>query len=573
MPVKLRKQLTKTAGKPRLIGLPIKNYLTTVGGSESGATVAVTLVVVLAVIAGTAVVAQRSFDGLIGSRYQGRAKDARLTAEAGTAFIISEWNRPANRGLYTGVPMNQWATTKNQCTAPSPTFDINAAEDPTLDATSFANGAEVDLPSGNDGTRRTFRLLRATFASNNRNNTFTIAASPASTSGSSPAISAANPRGFLELEVEGKVYQADNQTPLATSRIIREFIIEPKCCNRSFGGIIPNIPGLGNDSRTCPGEANRPIGDLAIVTGIGGGGGLTSSSDSNALKIRDEDDNKLELITCSRPQSATSGMCDFRSNDLRTRDGLIEYEIKPIDIPPPPLIANFRQQLCEEQGAPLSGCTILNGPGLNITSATTINGDDPNNPNCHLGAFPPGSTPAYHCIVSNISLSGNNQNLTVNTTTAPVYLYLQDGNKNISVGGQGAIVHTNTNTPGSNASLEQTNLFQIRGIATDSNSSCSASQTFDLTGNASTAMFIWAPCALTNMAGTTNFGGIIWTNNLNFSGGGNGVISIAVPSNPGTCQPGSAEVPCKVLEDVGADPFGSAPIDWSARSINFTRFF
>ena len=54
--------------------------------SEEGATVAIALVVALAVIAGTAIVAQRSFDGLLGSVFQGRAKDARLIAEAGTAI-------------------------------------------------------------------------------------------------------------------------------------------------------------------------------------------------------------------------------------------------------------------------------------------------------------------------------------------------------------------------------------------------------------------------------------------------------------------------------------------------------
>jgi hypothetical protein len=310
MPVKLRKQLTKTAGKPRLIGLPIKNYLTTVGGSESGATVAITLAVVLAVIAGTAVVAQRSFDGFIGSRFQGRAKDARLTAEAGTAFIISEWNRPANRALYTGVPMNQWATTKNQCTAPSPAFDINAADSPTSDATSFANGAEVELPSGNDGTRRTFRLLRATFASNNRNNTFSITASPASTSGSSPVISQANARGFLELEIEGRIYQAGSQDPVATSRVIREFIVEPKCCNRSFGGILPNDPDsainpLGNDSRSC-GAGGPTFGEMSVVTGLGGGG-LTPQSGSGALSLLVGTGNdSLSQVTCNPPGGATS---------------------------------------------------------------------------------------------------------------------------------------------------------------------------------------------------------------------------------------------------------------------------
>ena len=92
-----------------------------------------------------------------------QSKDARLTAEAGTAFIISEWNRPANRRLYTGLPMGSWESAKNRCTAPSPTYEVANASNPTLQATSFKNGAEVSLPSSSNDTTRSFKLIRATF--------------------------------------------------------------------------------------------------------------------------------------------------------------------------------------------------------------------------------------------------------------------------------------------------------------------------------------------------------------------------------------------------------------------------
>lgn len=84
-------------------------------------------------------------------------------------------------------------------------------------------------------------------------------------------------------------------------------------------------------------------------------------------------------------------------------------------------------------------------------------------------------------------------------------------------------------------------------------------------------MFIWAPCAETEFGGASTFSGIVWTNDLDFDGGVN--ITLAIPSNPGTCLPGSTVIPCQVLEDIGQLPKGSAPIDWEARSINFTRFF
>jgi hypothetical protein len=569
MPVKLRKQLTKTTGKPRLTGLPIKNYLTTVGGSESGATVAVTLVVVLAVIAGTAVVAQRSFDGLIGSRFQGRAKDARLTAEAGTAYIISEWNRPANRRLYTGLPMANWGTAKNRCTADPPNFDIGDALNPTPAATIFSNGAEVSLPGNDDGTTRKFKLISATFTPGSslmRGSSFKVSDSSPEGTGASPAISESSPRGYLQLEVEGKIYRTGDPNPLATSTVTREFIIEPKCCNRSFGSINQNLPELGNDFRICAGQSNLPIGDLAVITGLGGGGGLTKNSDSNALRIIDANNNKLNSTTCTRPEGSTEGTCDFRENALRTRNGDIEYEIKPLTIPSPPSILEKRGSLCGTAPNCLDqSLAIQTGDMINTRDSSSINGR-----HCQLGRIPGELVDAYHCIVSSISLTGNGNTLTVDTANYPVYLYLQENANNVTVGGQASIIHSFNGSP---ASLAQSNRLQIRGITKPSNSACSSTQTFDLFGNASTAMFIWAPCANTNMRGSTEFGGIIWTNNLDFSGGGTGSIKLAIPSNPGVCTPGSQEVPCRVLEDAGESIQRSAPIDWAARSINFTRFF
>lgn len=262
--------------------------------SSEGATVAIALVVAFAVIAGTAITAQRSFDGLLGSVFQGRAKDARLTAEAGTAFIISEWNRPANRTLYTGLPMASWSSAKNQCTAASPTYNIASALNPTAEATSFANGNEVILPSVSTDTIRKFKLIRATFTSGSasaRGAQFIVTGNPASATGTSPRISQSNPRGFLELVVEGRIYKSGSLNPVATSTVTREFIIEPKCCDRSFGGIIPNDPDsstnrLGNDSRTCLGGTSPSLGDLGIITGLNGGG-LTSQGNAgnNALSL------------------------------------------------------------------------------------------------------------------------------------------------------------------------------------------------------------------------------------------------------------------------------------------------
>ena len=343
MPGKREKSQRKNLISPLLIKLAR-------GGnspSSEGATVVIALVVAFAVIAGTAIVAQRSFDGLLGSVFQGRAKDARLTAEAGTAFIVSEWNRPANRRLYTGLPMGSWSSAKNRCTAaPSPTYDVANASNPTAEATSFANGNEVSLPNDSTNTRRTFKLIRATFTPGSaagRGTPLIVTGNPVSATAPGPAISEANPRGFLELVVEGRIYKSGIANTVATSIVTREFIVEPKCCGRSFGGVIQNAPDLGNDFRACAGNSDLPIGDLAILTGIGGGDGLNKTADNSSSRIIDSAGTKLEAITCTRPDG-TNGICSDRTatSDVTTSLGLVDYVIKPITIPSPPL--NIRRK-------------------------------------------------------------------------------------------------------------------------------------------------------------------------------------------------------------------------------------
>lgn len=267
----LHGDILKTKAKYKHVYTSLKLFSSQPVRNEEGSTVAIALVVALAVIAGTAIVAQRSFDGLVGSVFQGRAKDARLTAEAGSAFIISEWNRPANRRLYTGLPMENWSTAKNRCTAPEPDFNIGSASNPTLAATSFANGNEVTLPgSGSDFSRR-FVLVSAKFTPGTaagRGAPFSVTGNPVASTSGSPAISETNARGFLELVVEGRVYGAGSQSPVVTSRITREFIVEPKCCTRSFGGVIINTPDLGNDFRACPGQSALPLQPLVMFPSL-----------------------------------------------------------------------------------------------------------------------------------------------------------------------------------------------------------------------------------------------------------------------------------------------------------------
>jgi hypothetical protein len=564
MPVKLRKQLTKTSGKPRLTGLPNKNYLTTVGGSESGATVAITLAVVLAVIAGTAVVAQRSFDGFIGSRFQGRAKDARLTAEAGTAFIISEWNRPRNRGLYRGSAMSGWNSgtdiTKNQCTAGAENgFNISSASEPESDATQFFDGRKVNLAG--DPTRR-FRLAKAVFTPSPDGETRlpSFTTTPTSFTGTQDPIGSINSRrGFLELHIEGYIYNGDNE--IAKSTIVREFIIEPKCCDRSFGILNPNDPSLGNDSRPCPGRVDPPLGDIALVSGLNEGG-LASGAGSGSLNLKLQDGTtNLNQVSCIPIADRIDCGGSFRNSRIRVsgggRDSFVAYGPKPINIDSPPGLSGISELSTSIPAIITDNLTI--GYGV----------EDGEHDFCSLDTHPEDGSMAYHCRISSITLRGGKQ-LAIDTTNYPVYLYLQEGaSSSINLTGSGStetpILHKNENGI---VGFEGTTDFQIRGLRKDS-PSCDNGQSFTFTGNSNSSSLIWAPCANTIFSGTTSWNGILWTNDLNLSG--NATLNLAIPNNNSRCSDFANNDPsrpaiCDILTT-------TAPNDWSARSINFTKFF
>lgn len=539
---------------------------------DRGATIFLALAIVLAVIAGTAIIAQRSFDGLVGSRLQGRAKDARLTAEAATAYIISEWNKPNNRRLYIGQPMSEWtsnnASLKNRCSAPSPDFLEANAKSPDPSALAFAGGNEITLPG--DGSRR-FILKSARFTNLPRTSSlFTSSSSPSGDTGSpSPLGSSDNgtKRGFLELEVEGRIYKAGKL--VSTSTIRREFEIEPKCCDRSFGQINPNDPTLGNDPRKCLGGSSLELGDLGIVTGITGGG-LNSGSGSSSLTLSNSSGQPLDQVICIPPtNSVTCGGTFDKSSIMANNPSArgpryLDYVTKPIEIPDPPEIAPLGLSALSID----TGLTIKPPTPAQLLADPNAGGSHPSN--CKLDIISPSTTKAYHCNISNISLTGSTKTLTIDTTDFPVYLYLQSAESNITVGGNGFIRHRKADNT-RDALLSETPDFQIRGIRSADSSACTTGQDFNMGGNGISAFFLWGPCAETKIAGTATWGGILWSNDLSLNG--TGATSIAIPNNNGTCASFPDAAPCKVLEDTGNSTTTLAPIEWAARSVNFTRFF
>ncbi len=216
----------------------------------------------------------------------------------------------------------------------------------------------------------------------------------------------------------------------------------------------------------------------------------------------------------------------------------------------------------------------MTGPVRIIPPTPEQIADNPDAPgshedNCKLKKESLTAPLAYHCRVSAIDLSGGS-NLTIDTTNYPVYIYLQGASANIRVQGQSLIQHKKN---GSDAPLLQSNDFQIRGVPTSNTTICNTGQNWNMGANGISSFFLWGPCASTTISGTATWGGILWTNNLSLNG--TGLTNIAIPNNTGTCAEFPDAPPCKALIDAFDEDAvnDSKPIDWAARSINFTRFF
>jgi hypothetical protein len=526
-----------------------------VAKGESGMAMGVAFIVVLAIIIATAALTTRAFDGLLGSRFQGDAKDARLVAESGTSFIISEWNKPRNRGLYQGVAMANWTVGEpslvNACTGDPPDFKDNT-QAPEATALAFANGQEVSV----DGdTTRKFRLNRVTISSPDGQKVFQTSPSITSVKDGPPLGNAVF--GLVRLEVEGRIYRGASATPVATSVVTREFEVVRKCCNKSFGLGLVNETELGIDSRKCeiPASNDFSIADLAIITGLSGltGSGLTNDG-TKALNVTLKDGTILPSITCIPPPDKLTCSGGNTKGFLATKDGDIPYVTAPISFPPPPSLPSGIVGVLDIKGS------------LTISSNSKANTEDVNKA-CDLREDNGDGTLAYHCNLAGIKLSGGST-LAVDTTDYPVYLYLQANESNISVGGGGLINHVNT------AAGATADRLQIRGINSPFTPAASTTQDFSFAGNSISGDYtIWAPYATTKFTGTSDAAGLVWTNNATITG----TTAITVPITKGDitkkCSEVPTSLPCLILDDSKTTKGGSPTFDWVARAIRFTRMF
>ena len=574
----------------------------------------IVLLAVLGILIGAGTLVSRTTQGQLGSLANSQTYGARKAAEAGISRLIGEWNQQENRMLLaSGSPASTWISTnerlRNPCTA-TEIYMSSATPIGGADLVAYRTGAWINVVSGD--TERRYRLRRVTFRKSNRQistTTYTQAAfgtdsksvpsgekefPDMSTNTSSFEVpkpftlgEATDSHGYLEVEVEGQVLR--NGTVLASSRVVKEFQVVPKCCWRSYDrtlatGSPPAFEVYGNDSRDCNPPSGFTPGKLAMLTGLNGGGLITDNGNSWSLRV--EGLGKLNPIICTSPHTTCDGpdndsLPDANQVEIDSSDGNIGVTSFNIKIPDPPalpsggftlgpLMNNSSQQVNGGNALKSEGITPQDDGQTGTISLPSLGLNQQGN--TKFCGFKDG---AYHCRISSVRLPGN-KILQVDTTQAPVYLYFQDPSGDIDIRGTAGLQHLYNGAP---ATAAQSDRLQIRGLPRNSNP---ASQSFELSGDSvNTSMFIWAPVADLSLGGNATYKGITWVNNLGFFGNTN----VTVPAPNGLADDPAADVCpenlppnavyCRLFRDIltGMSPPIPLAFDWVARSETYTRFF
>ena len=225
--------------------------------------------------------------------------------------------------------------------------------------------------------------------------------------------------GKADIRMRGEILKSDNST--AAAAIVEQTVeIKAKSCNTSFDEptTTSGFPGL-----------------LAQTVDMGGND-LKGRLSGNLLCMQCMDNipNRCS-VSSSTPlddYSDADKICVVGGNQNQTDvDG--DVYLSPIDLPPVPVPPSSMSDL------------YLNPP--DITNSTTIVGGSSSSSDLLNGACRVASDGITHCVINNITLSGQN-NLTIDSSNGPVRIYV--GGDTVDFKGSSGMQHVPPTAPSSN---------------------------------------------------------------------------------------------------------------------------
>jgi Tfp pilus assembly protein PilV len=494
----------------------------------------IVILAVLVMSVGSLAIANRSSLGSLGTVYQSLGFDAQEAAEIGMNRIISELNRSENRGLLrskgSAVESALWTASDassyhaSRCPGtPAPDLATNPSIGyPATDSATTYNTLYIAddgrVSTSSSGASRAYRLLSVTRRPDSELRIFTTMTPPA---------------GTVILVVEGRALNSSGGTAALTT-LRREFQLVPKCCGTGFGG------AHGNVSYQRPALDSTPYVCLpSSMQGLGLVGGTGSSTGSFALKgsnsITTDSGTPISRVFCL---ADSAGTCT-RSATENQGISIDLINPRPSNFPPAKIYpgtvttAGTIRKPRWNTASPSELIYCLSSedlPDEDITDTTNnskrcrawaINADAANN---KLPSYCTQSSSETHCLISLIDYT--NTDVYMLTNSRKLRLYFASSGQ-VLVGGTGnrgvhhckSVSFSNGSPTGCATPLPSTADLAFFGCNT-----C-GSQSLELKGTSDVLnMFMYVPNGTVNLAGTTTFQGVLWTNTIQSNGNVNWVI-------------------------------------------------
>lgn len=529
---------------------------------------ALPLVIVGAVLvsAGALALANRSGQGMLGSIYQGFSLEAHDAAEIGMTRIISELNKPQNRGLL---------RSKNDGSEPSPLTDaaqsglwrssdlaLHTSRCPGVAAPDLSSNPNIGYPSNNASPSQYNELfiqsdgsITATRGNAIRSYRLTRVERGPQSALSIYATAPNTGMGTFTMEVEGRTLQSDGTT-IAISRLRRSFDLVPKCCFTSFGGSHGNVNYaalLNNTGGYISGSVC--LSDGMVGLGILGGTGMTTgmldfSGGSNSIDT-DVSGVPITNVYCL---ADSNGLCNH-SGTFSTNSGGVKATVTAWTINPRP--SNFPPAKTYDTSycVNVTNCTTaLSRPPANATDkkrftyciedtwedpldqskgrrckSWAVNADAetsklPNDGSCYQTAT------ETHCNVSNLDYKSTDVVFLTKNRQLRLYFGNPSANANdlLIDGGTGGskILHCKEAAYVSNLnSLACTApAGSVRDLAMFGCNTCSP-QYLNFYGTPDALnMFAYFPNAEITLNGNPTFRGVMWTNIIHSTGNVNWIV-------------------------------------------------
>jgi hypothetical protein len=272
-------------------GMSPKSWLSRIPRSrpehpEQGFALALVVLAALMLTAGGLALANRSSQGLLGSVFLLFGQQAREAAEIGATRIVTELNKPQNRGLLR-------ARGSSIETTPWQVADVGTfyrSKCPGDGGSDLATNVNIGAPSSGTTYSRVFLFADGSVHSSRIRNgeaatrayrLISVSRRP------EPQLTIFQPitppNGELGLEVEGVALRPDGSV-ISQIRLRKDFQVVPKCCGVSFGGSHGNVSYATNattSANACLNE-NTMLG-LGFLGGTGDSTGTIELGGSSTV--------------------------------------------------------------------------------------------------------------------------------------------------------------------------------------------------------------------------------------------------------------------------------------------------